>query len=111
MIRSSLLFQVCITTQLVTPHLPASTPAKSSRLLPRPSPRCFEEPRIDFIFILTVLNWEYLKLSFIPSLRMFSWSKKEGKPETAGASGSGNVDWKCGLFDPVHDDGEESTVE
>lgn len=53
---------------------------------------------------LIFLNSEYLKLSFITSSRMFPWSKKERKAETA-------VDWKYGLFDPVHDDGEESTVE
>jgi hypothetical protein len=27
------------------------------------------------------------------------------------ASGSGKVDWIYGLFDPIHDDGEESIVE
>jgi hypothetical protein len=42
---------------------------------------------------------------------MFPWSKKERKAEAAMASGSGKVDWKYGLFDPVHDDGEESIVE
>jgi len=42
---------------------------------------------------------------------MSLWFRKERKAETAAASSSDKVDWKYGLFDPVHDDGEESTVE
>jgi hypothetical protein len=42
---------------------------------------------------------------------MFLSSKKERPAVTAMPSGSGNVYWKYGLFDPVHDDGEESIVE
>jgi hypothetical protein len=46
-------------------------------------------------------------------MRSFLRLNKEHKTEKAGNSNNNNgkVEWKYGLFDAVHDDGEEAIVE